>query len=218
MCFNKRGLLGCGWIQMQTSVTKNSSHCCWVHAALLSSFVRSIRLLAEVMVRWLCSIHSPWVWTAVLLQADDSSMDCNCETHQCKSLQHSKMLARAKTRLPGWINIYDRDTLNLKSPWQLPCSAVTVVGPILTLTVFHEHISLVLPFSIFDIIPHLSPLQWQRLKHCCLWRESRSKWKNYREKKERKTVQERDKGEMKMIMLGLMLLGIAKRVQPNQMS
>lgn len=171
MCFNKRGLPGCGWIKMQTSVTKNRSHCCRVRAALLSSFVRSIRILAEVMVRWLCSIHSPWVWTAVLLQADDSSMDCNCETHQCKSLQHSKMLARTKTRLPGWINIYDRDTLNLKSPWQLPCSAVTVVGPVLTLTVFHEHISLVLPFSIFDIIPHLSPLQWQRLKRCCLWRE-----------------------------------------------
>lgn len=34
---------------------------------------------------------------------------------------------------------------------------MTVVGPTLTLTVFHKPINLVLPLSIFDIIPHLSP-------------------------------------------------------------
>lgn len=54
------------------------------------------------------------------------------------------------------LNESDRDSLNLKSSWQFPCSAVTVEGPTLTLTVFHKPINLVLPLSIFDIIPHLS--------------------------------------------------------------
>lgn len=143
---------------LQVSAIRKRSHCSQ-ELSFIVFFVRIMGFVAGVSVRWLYSLHSLWVWTALPLHADDPLMECDCETHLYESLQHSK-LAPTKTSLPHWITVYDRDTFKLNSTWKIPCSAVTEVGSTLTLTVFHKSINLVVPPFIFNIISPIYPAQW----------------------------------------------------------
>lgn len=70
---------------------------------------------------------------------------------------------------------------------------MTVVGPTLTLTVFHKLINLFLPLSIFDIIPHLSPTMTMSDMLLCEERKQEEMKALQRQSEREERVQERDK-------------------------
>lgn len=131
----------------------------------------SIRLGAESLVRWLCSIRSQRVWTVVAFQTDDPLMGCNCEAHLYESLLHSKTIAHTATE--PWVTTYGRYILHHPDNMHADCDRSGTDIDTDCVPQIHE------PLSMLNIIHHLHS-QWQYLKHFCKRKRSRRKWKKER--------------------------------------